>query len=237
MKKKDLGSQELEPTRFEMQTRDLLVQTLTNLAQGITGLAASSRQDVTLSIGHLFQRLRGGQFLSTLSDEWNKYREKGRIKDDYQYSEQHKACLQELLDFLDSDAPDELRFSILKKIFLVSATETVSDRNSHLPLKFMQIARSLTSGEILVLEATFRIGKDTSLWEPKGGAGEWLIKIAEHSGLRYPELVETHEEGLIRKYLVSRRVHADKSGVSFGQRYRLTDLGFELCDYIEKYTE
>ena len=57
MEKKDL-----EPAKFEMQTSDMLHQTLTNLAEGITGLVSSSRQDLTLSIGHLFQRLRGKKF-------------------------------------------------------------------------------------------------------------------------------------------------------------------------------
>jgi len=232
-----MESKDLEPGQFERQTNDVLHQTLTNLAEGITGLASSSKQDLALSIGHLFQRLRGGQFLSTVLIEWNNYRAKGRIKDDYQFSEQHKACLQELLGCLDKDMPDELRFTVLKKIFLVSATETVSDRNSHLPLQFMQIARSLSSGEILVLEATFRIGRDKSLWQPKGGAPDWLRNIAEYSGLRYPDLVETHEDRLMSKHLISPREHRDGSGVRFGEYYRLTDLGFELCSYIEQYTE
>jgi len=43
MKKKDL-----EPARFEMPTSDVLHQTLTNLVEGFTGLASSSKQGLAL---------------------------------------------------------------------------------------------------------------------------------------------------------------------------------------------
>jgi len=113
-----MRKKELEPAKFEMQTSDVLRQTLTNLAEGITGVLSSPKQDLALSIGHIFQRLRGGQFLSTFLKEWNEYRAKGRIKEDYQFSEQHKACLQEMLDFLDKDIPDETRQGMASTIQL-----------------------------------------------------------------------------------------------------------------------
>lgn len=237
MKKKDRGSKKLEPTGFEMQTHDVLGISLTNVAEGITGLASSSRQDLTLSIGHLFQKLRGGQFLSTLLDEWNRYREKGRIKDDYQFSEQHKACLQEMLGFLDKDIPDETRFKFMKQIFLVAATETTSDRNSYLPLQFMRIGRTLTSGEILILNATYHFARDTSLWTQDNSASIWLQKIADQSGLKHPELVEVHEDELMKKNLLSKRSSGDRSGVKLGSHYRLTGLGFSFCNFVEHYNE
>jgi len=232
-----MRKKELEPAKFEMQTSDVLRQTLTNLAEGITGVLSSPKQDLALSIGHIFQRLRGGQFLSTFLKEWNEYRAKGRIKEDYQFSEQHKACLQEMLDFLDKDIPDETRFKFMKQIFLVSATETISDRHSHLPLQFTTIARTLTSGEVLVLNATYEIAKDKAPWGKDRSANLWLQKIADRSGLKFRELVAIHEEELTKKNLMWQRQHADKSGVIIGPHNRLTELGFELCRFVEKYDE
>jgi len=232
-----MEKKELEPSRFEMQTSEVLQQTLTNLAEGITGLLSSSRQDLTLSIGHIFQRMRGGHFLSTFLKEWNDYTAKGRIKEDYQFSEQHNACLQEMLDFLDKDIPDETRFRLMKQVFLVGATEAVLDRNSYLPLQFMKIARTLSSGEILIIQAAYYFAKNLDLWGEanKGNARVWLQQIAEQSGLAYPELVEAHEMDLIEKYLLTKRVHTDRSGVAVKPHFRLTSLGFNFCEFVINY--
>ena len=111
-------NKDIEP--FQDDTSNIIVKTLTNLAEGLTGVATSSKSELILSVSHTFQRMRGGMFLSTFLEEWNRYREKGKVKDDYQFSEQHQVCLQELLEFLDKDSPDEVRFEVLQKIFLVA---------------------------------------------------------------------------------------------------------------------
>ena len=67
---------------------------------------------------------------------------------------------QYILRFLDKDSPDEVRFKILKQIFLVAASEEISDRDSFLPLQFMKIARSLTDGEVILLTTIWRISKE-----------------------------------------------------------------------------
>jgi len=232
VEKKELG-----PAKFEMQTSDVLRQTLSHLASGITGIASSSRQELILSVGQIVQKMIAGQCLSALLAEWDKYKKQGRIKDDYQFTEQHKACLQEMLDFLDKDIPDEIRFRMMKQVFLVGATEVVSDRDSHLPLQFIKIARSLSSGEVLVLQATYHFAKDQGLWGEagQGHAPAWLQTIAEQSGLKYPELVESHEDNLVEKHLLTKRVHADRSGVSVQPYFRLTSLGYNFCEYVDNY--
>ena len=65
---------------------------LQNLTEGLSGIAASDRKQWALSLGHVLQRARAGDFLAQFLKEWNEYREKGRIKDDFQETEQYKAC-------------------------------------------------------------------------------------------------------------------------------------------------
>lgn len=216
-------------------TSKILTEIAKGLAEGITGVAASERKDLILSIGHLFQRVRSGRFLRTLMDEWDYYREKGRIKDDYIQTEQHQECLQEMLDFLDKDSPDEVRFSVLKKIFLVAATEMKSMRDSVLPQQYMRLCRGLSAGEILVLSTTYHIAQNDVPKQIDSSAVNWLAKIAENSGLKYWELVEIHERNLIEKNLLTRREQADRSGVRLGKHYRLTGLGYKICQFIEGY--
>ncbi len=219
--------------KWHKDTGEVIKKTLTSLAEGITGIAASERKDLALSVGHIFQSLRKGQFLSRLSEDWDSYREKGRIKDDYIGTEQHRSSLQELLDFLDNDSPDEIRFEVMKKIFLVAATETASDRNSLLPYQFLRLCRGMSSGEVIVLNTTYRIAKSGQMPDVNV-ANKWLETIAKESGLSHASLVEIHEEKLIKKHLITRRQLRDGSRVSV-PNFRLTSLGLELCEYIDSY--
>jgi hypothetical protein len=224
------------PAKWDKDTRDIISDTLICLAEGLTGIAASERKELAFSVGHIFQSLRKGQFLSRLLDEWNAYREKGRIKEDYPKTEQHQACLQELLASLDQDCPDEIRFQILKKIFLVAATENVSDRNSLLPYQFLRLCREMTSGEIIVLQAVYNLANKPSI-EGSSGASIWLRAVADESGLVHTSLVEMYEEKLMKKYLLTGRIHSDRSGVAIKPHFRLTELAYGFCEYIAHYDD
>lgn len=224
---------------FNQDTKNVLEKTLTNLVEGLTGVATSSKNDLLLSISHTFQRMRGGQFLSTFLNEWNRYRDKGRVKEDYQNSEQHKVCLQELLDFLDNESPTEIRFDTIKKIFLVAATEEASDRNSLLPQQFIKIAKSLSDGEIILLSSVWKIFKseEIDLETANLHAHGWIEIVSKDSGLKYKSLTEIHENSLIEKKLITPRKYGDGSGITIKPYFRLTDLGYELCNFIENYQE
>ncbi len=217
-------------------TSSILASTIENVTAGLTGVIASDKNDFIISFGHILQRCRGGGFLKQFRDEWDKYIEKGIIKDDYQYTDQHLTCLQEMLDFLENDITDELRFMVLKKIFFVAAKEEILDRDNPLPAMYIKICRSLSSGEILVLKTIFD-SLTTAPWKDIIGnsASDWLNYISKKSGLLYPELVELYEQELIVKNLITPREHTDKSGINKGEHFRLTNLGYNLCCYIEAY--
>ena len=235
-------SKEIITQNFQRETSDILADTATSLLEGLTGIAASKREELALSVGHIFQGLRKGKFLTILSREWKAYKEKGEIKEDYQYTEQHQSCLQELLDFLDKDLPDEITFSFLKKIFLVTASEKASDRESILPQQYMKICRKLSSGEIILLLATYNIAKmghdyfkQIIDYQQSPSAHDWLNLMAKESSLQYPELVKLYETELINKGLITKRQLSDNSGVSIRPYFRLSQLGYEICNFIENY--
>lgn len=214
----------------QRDTAVVLKGSLQALSEGITGLAASDRARVALSVGHILQSMRKGQFLSQLLAEWASYRDEGKIKDNYQATEQHFECLQELLGFLDNDSPDQSRFDALKRIFLLAATESASDRESVIPQQFMKVCRRLTSGELLVMHAAYRLAKNK---HPEvSSASQWLEVIALESGLKHPSLVEVNEELLMAKHILSGRKFSDASGVFCNPHFRLTTLGFDLCEFL-----
>lgn len=229
-------SKDLLKEEFREDTSNIIGNTLLKLAEGVTGIAASKREEWALSIGHIFQGIRGGQFLSMFMKEWEAYRKKGKIKDDYQASEQNYICLHELLKFLEDEIPDQIRFDVMKRIFLVAATESASTRDSILPQQYMKICKTLSSAEILILQATHAIAKE-EWWkgEQHFGAHRWLELITDRSGLAYIELVEVNELELINKRLLSERLHSDRSGVRTNPYFRLTGLGFQICEFIQAY--
>jgi len=228
-------AEDIDQKRFKQDTNSIIADTLTNLAEGVTGIAASKKQEWVLSIGHIVQGVRGGQFLSILQREWDSYKEKGRIKEDYQFTDQNYTCLHEILDFLEKDIPDETRFNLLKQLFLVTSTETMSNRDSILPQQYMKICKTLTTGEILVLNATYGVAKEDWWKDQHFGAHDWLGVITEKSGLAQRELVEIHERTLINKKLLSPRTLSDESGVRISPFFRLTDLGHKICEFVASY--
>lgn len=220
------------------KTTDIIQRTVQDVVAGLSAIAAADRNRIVPSIGRVFQATIAGRFLKQLSLEWEQFRRAGRIKDDYDGTPQSRACLAELLRALESDIPDETRMDILKKIFLVAATEEDTDRDSLLPQQLMEIATRLSAGEILVLTTTYRIvGTEQYKPGPHYGATQWLSVVAEQSGLEQPELVELHERKLIDKNLLTRRLHSDGSGVNLGKHFRLTDLGYRLCTFVQHYED
>lgn len=231
-------SEEYSINKYGGDTENILKNTFTALIEGLTGGVISKKADYQLTAGRILQSLVKGEFLNQLTIEWKEYREKGKIKDDYQDTTQHIECLQEMLSFLDSDIPDEKRFSLLKKIFLVTASEEITNREDVLPQQLMRICKNLTSGEVLVLLGaySYNLNEDNSE-RIRTYAADWLRNIAEATELKYVELVELHERGLMDKNLLTKRMYGDKSGVKLGENYRLTSLGVEICKFVEKFDE
>lgn len=215
----------------------LLDLTLTGLVQAVAGIAASEKKDWALSISYLTQRMRGRKFLSQLHEEIRKYQAIGAIKEDYLATEQSYACLQEILDSIDRDSPDQIRVTAMQRVFIAAALEKLSDRNSVLPAQLMRICRSLASGEVLVLSHAYEIFRENdnnpSKADPIGNhSNRWREEIAKRSSLMLRELVQIHEEHLVAKQLLSGFTYPDKSGFHMLKHQRLTPLGYELCRFI-----
>ncbi|MBC2741603.1 MAG: hypothetical protein HGJ93_00760 [Desulfosarcina sp.] len=220
--------------KYGGNTADILKSSFISLLEGFSGMAVSEKKDFGLSVSHLLQGLIRGKLLNQLIAEWSDYREKGKIKDDYQSTEQHFECLQEMLDFLDRDSPDRIRFNVIKQIFIEAACEEKTDRNSIIPQQFMKVCRNLSSGEIIVLNTTYQFAKTRPYPNVNGAAG-WNEFIASESGLEHPALVEVHEDTLMAKHLLTQRIHVDHSGVNLDPYFRLTTLGFGICQFIEDF--
>ena len=223
----------------------LLDQTFNGLVAVLAGLASSDKKDWALSIGYILQRARGANFLSVLINEMRQYREKGEIKDDYFQTDQGVDCLQEILDFIDKDSPDDVRFKAMKSAFLNIASEKNSKRVNALPLQIMKICRSLSSVEFLILAASYKMLKSDDAKDDDhnasnlgryGNLGIWTKHVVEETGLRFPELIKEHEKQLANKNLISAAFDKNSGLFPRGEFYRLTSLGHHVCTFIGDYT-
>jgi len=211
-----------------------MLEAILTLSEGLTGIAVSNKKDFILSGSRIFQSAINRNFYQTLKSEWDSYKQKGRIKGDYEGTEQHHACLQEMLDFLDSDLPDKTRFEFMKEIFLVASTEEVLDRDSILPQQYMRICRNLKSGEILVLFGAYQMVKQESWDTGDLKRTSWLKNVAKISGLEHNDLVSVYEQKLIENGLITPS-YSEGRKITLGEYNRLTSLGYELCRFVETY--
>lgn len=206
--------------------------------EGLTGIVKSSPRDLAISWLNIAQRIIRGQKLASVNAEFELLRKKGRIPKDYLNSLQGQYTLTELLDFLENRQVDEQVFQIMKKIFLIAATQ----KDDVIAQQYMRIAKDLTGGEVIVLTTTYRVATVPELSELKFGTGsvfeeEWGGVIANESGLKYTELVLIHAANLVRKKMLYPTHEVAMSGKNtyMGDHMRLTKLGYGLCEYISQY--
>ena len=107
-----------------------------------------------------------------------------------------------------------------------------------MPQHYIRIIRKLSPGAILILSTSYLISKEGISKDQRinRDARLWLDKIAARSGLLYPELVENYENELTEFKLITKRQYGGYE-VLYGNNDRLTQLGLNLCSYIDNYED
>lgn len=215
---------------------EFLQQPLTKIAECITGLLISESKDLKFSAGKLVQASIKGKLFSQLGKEIREYIEKGKIKDDFLSDPKNFQSLHELLKFIDEAIPDEERFQAMKSLFFKSVFSDTDEKDKVLAYQFMQIAKEINSGDLLVLKATHEIVSGKEVAEVKDinqeSATMWLIDISCQIGHKISSLVELHEKKLMDLKLIGERIYSDRSGFQKTKYYRLTELGYKFCEFI-----
>lgn len=211
-----------------------------DFVQAITGLAASDRKDIIRDLSHLVQRGIQWKLASGLVDVYKDMQRRGKIKEDYENTDQCRQQSSYVFDAIKSDgAIDEKKFGAIKNLFLNSAQERLSDRNSLLPIVLMKKCSELEAGEIVVLETAFRLHNetiangDTTPRYPAGDSHSWPSLIASESGLELPDLVIKYEESLMAKGLLNGR--SPGGTIIADLNYHLSGTGLKLCEFIQDY--
>lgn len=209
------------------------------IAETLTGILASDTKDIKLFAGKLIQASIKGSLLTQLGKEIETLRKKGAIKEDFFQSRTNQACFKELLGFIDDEVPDEDRFNAMKALFFSAISGDSSTEKEILAYELMQVCKKLKAGDLLVLKANFDVAENRSIRnlskediQNAHSSSQWLDVISEQIGHKIRSLVEVHEANLIELKLITRRTYDDLSGFPKTDHFRLTDLGYQLCQHI-----
>jgi hypothetical protein len=211
---------------------EFLEQPLTYIAETLTGVLAVGKTGTMVAGGRIVQALLKGKAFQQFGTEFKKLREAGKIPDDFAEHRYGFQAWVELMTIIDEESPDADRLDALKAMFYEVNKVGATDGERVAAYHMWQIAKGLSSGEILLLKAAFELrlaypGK-------RGDYGQWESLMAESMGHRIKGLVAVHEKRLTDLLLLSGRNYTQPVG-GREESARLTDLGIKVCENIKNY--
>ncbi|MFA5942482.1 MAG: hypothetical protein WC798_02305 [Candidatus Paceibacterota bacterium] len=243
-KSKEISSLDLSNQKGMM---DFLRAPTVKIAEFITGVLVSEQKDWKFSAGKLVQAAIKGNLLTQLGREIEKYRNEGRIKEDYFATHKNQASLYELLKFLDEEVPDEELFKAIKSIFFAGISVDSDAQNEALAYEFLQTAKKLNGTEILILKANFDIVRGHPIAEVQKrmedtsnnhNRGRWRKFISIQMGYSdFDAVVRKYEAHLEELCLITPRNEDNRFVNDYepSQKFRLTEIGFKFCEFMTKY--
>jgi hypothetical protein len=108
--------------------------------------------------GRIVQGILKGRLFQQVSREIKDLREKGKIPDDFGDEKNNTRYFQswvELMTTIDEDPPDADRLEALKAMFYGVSKVGIEDAERSLTYWLFQIAKVLTSSELVLLRAMF----------------------------------------------------------------------------------
>lgn len=189
--------------------------------------------------GRIIQAMLKGQHFQQVSREIADLREKGKIPDDFADEQKHKYAAKswvELLTVIDEELPDADKLDALKAMFYSVNKVNATDGQRIVGYQLFQLAKTLTSGELIYLRACYDIYQTERDSLPTGSTNvnDWFSRIAKILGHNVVGLMDKADRKLVDAGLLTPRYHGDLSTVN-QTNARLTDLGLEFCKNIETY--
>ena len=171
------------------------------IAEAITGALALGPKGWAVMGGRIVQGILKAKLFQQVSKEIKELREKGKISDDYADEQKHKYGFKswvEPLTIIDEDSPDADRLEALKAMFYCINKVNTSDGERIVSYQLFQIAKKLTSGQLLYLNACHRLYQkrnfSTGLQLP---TSQWLQKVGKELGHEVLGLLDQDDAALV----------------------------------------
>jgi hypothetical protein len=218
------------------------------LAELLAGWFATGNGFLATAGCRVAQSAFKGRVFEQFAREFNHLRQAGKLPDDFQEKKYGRKSWVELLTVLDEETPDEDRLEALKAMFYSVNEINATDGQKILGYQLFQIAKQLTSGQLLLLKSSYeRLGSPTVR-----EADKWVDLMSRRLGHNIREIVEQDERVLMEQRLLSPRNSIRHGDNIFGRKEkdekeeeneegvsdasgRLTPLGIRFCENIKNY--
>ncbi len=213
---------------------EFLDEPVAAIAEALTGALAAGPKAWTTGAGRIVQSALKGKLFQQVSQEIKELRDKGKIPDHFTQEKNGFQSWVELLTIIDNESPDPERLDALKAMFFAVNKVNARDAERILAYQLFQIAKKLTSGQLLYLKACYEIYRARSVQSGIVSQYEWLTKVGTILGHNVSSLLNLDDLALTDLGLLSGRTLSDRSGLT-QTNARLTDLGIKFCEEIQKY--
>jgi hypothetical protein len=216
------------------------------IAEMITGAMAAGPKSWMIMGGRIVQSIFKAKLYQQVSREIRDLRDKGKIPEDYADETKYRygaKSLVELFAAIDEDVPDADRLEALKAMFYEVNKINAADNERIISYQLFQIAKRLTSSELLTLKAAYESMKQGEFSRnPTMGnitIIRWAEIIARQMGHRFVDMVQRDqrrltEEGLLAPALtvVTNAPHDTQYS---SRNARMTEFGIKFCEAIRDY--
>jgi hypothetical protein len=203
----------------------------------VIGALAAGKAGWLLAGGRIVQGMLKGKLFQQFSQEVKKLQEAGKIEDNFAETKYGGQTWVELMRIIDEESPDPDRLGALRAMFFAVNKVGTTDGEKIKAYQLWQIAKSLNSGELLLLRTVYEHMADYVQTVDKNifSAGSdaaylnWASYMANAVGHGSIGLIQIHEKQPIELGLLS-----GSSDILLTSA-RLTNLGKMFCANIENY--
>lgn len=177
----------------------------------------------------------------TLKDRlWRAVKDKiqqGEARDGYSESEQVQSCFVKVVEIIEEQAPEEVKFKTIQALFLTIMCEDCSFLEDRLPKSLLDIAEKLSENALIILFINYKLWKQRDKNSKRiDRLYTWADLIANESiafkDLR--DIILHHEKELVEyRLLFAPDVRPAINGILVSaETLRLTPLGVKFCEYV-----
>lgn len=175
--------------------------------------------------------------LTDLSEEITAWVKEKKIPEDFSGRPYGYQTWVDLLQEIDSNPVDADRLKAMKAMFLAANRVEATDGQSIVAYQLFQIAKRLTSGQLLLLKAVYGSYLEYKQGPRTGGSTstlEWHALMAQRLGHGLSALIGPDERTLVEQGLIASWTNQEGHMVP-KMDARMTDLGIRFCESIEEY--
>lgn len=163
----------------------------------------------------------------------------GKIPEDFSGRPSGYQTWVELLQEIDSNPTDADRLKAMKAMFLAANDVNATDQLGILAYQLFQIAKSLSSSDLLLLRSVRKWHLDYVHGPRSGGSMstiQWRQTMAHRLGHNLSAMITRDERKLVEYGLIAPWTNASQLEVPLMDA-RMTDLGIKFCEKLEAYQE